>query len=91
MIFKWRKFELLTVSSSYFTSDLTKKELKLVEKEDKNHVNTYSEYYFGHNPDVDNEKMKRSDLKSKYVHGQCLRWPHAEIFKFCQIKTVNEL
>ena len=32
------------------------------------------EYISGRNPDVDVEEMKKSDSKSKYVHGQCLRW-----------------
>ena len=34
---------------------------------------TYSDYYFGVNPDVDVEEMKKSDSKSKYVHGICWR------------------
>ena len=60
---------------SFFTPKLTNEELKLVKEGNKEHLKTYSQYDFrGENPDVDVEEMKKSDSKSKYVHGYCLRW-----------------
>ena len=38
---------------SYFTPKLTNEELKLVEQGNEEHLKTYSDYYFGKNPDVD--------------------------------------
>ena len=58
---------------SFFTPKLTNEELKLVQEENEEHLKTYSDYYFGDNPDVDVEEMKKSDSKSKYVHGECWR------------------
>ena len=34
------------------------------------------EHYYYRNPDVDPEEMKKSDSKSKYVHGKCNRWTY---------------
>ena len=59
---------------SFFTPKLTNEELKLVQEENKEHLNTYLDYYNGKNPDVDVEEMKKSDSKSKYVHGSCVRF-----------------
>ena len=58
---------------SFFLPKLTEDELKLVEDKDELHLGTYSKHYDGRNPDVDIEEMKKSDSKSKYVHGQCWR------------------
>ena len=58
---------------SFFTPKLTEKELKLVKAKNKDHLNTYWVHYYGENPDVDVEEMKKSDSTSKYVHGFCLR------------------
>ena len=58
---------------SFFTPKLTKEELKLVQEENEEHLKTYADYFMGRNPDVDIEEMKKSDSKSKYVHGKCWR------------------
>ena len=61
------------VVRSFFTPKLTEEELKLVEAKNKDHLNSYSVHYRGRNADVDPEEMKKSDSKSKYVHGRCWR------------------
>ena len=58
---------------SFFTSKLTNEELKLVQEGNEEHLNTYLDYLNDKNPDVDVEEMKKSDSKSKYVHGRCWR------------------
>ena len=58
---------------SFFTPKLTNEELKLVQEGNEEHLKTYL-FDDGKNPDVDVEEMKKSDSKSKYVHGQCWRW-----------------
>ena len=58
---------------SFFTPKLTKEEMKLVELKNQDHLNTYWDHYFGENPDVNAEEMKKSDSKSKFVHGKCFR------------------
>ena len=58
---------------SFFTPKLTNEELKLVEEGNEEHLNTYSDHFYGLNPDVDVEEMKKSDSKSKYVYGSCWR------------------
>ena len=59
---------------SFFTPKLTNEELKLVQEVDEDHLKTYSEYFYGRNPDVDVHEMKQSNSKSKYVLGRCFRW-----------------
>ena len=59
---------------SFFLPKLTQDELKLVEKQDKTHLNTYSNQINGRNPDVDEEEMKKSDSKDKYLLAECHRW-----------------
>ena len=54
---------------SFFTPKLSKKELKLVEMGDKEHLKTYWKI----NPDVKVEVMKKSDSKDKYVKAECRR------------------
>ena len=58
---------------SFFTPKLTDEEMKLVEERNKLHLGTYWKHYRGQNPDVNDEEMKRSDSKSKYVQGSCRR------------------
>ena len=58
---------------SFFTPKLTNDELKLVKEGNEEHLKTYGDYFNGLNPDVDVEEMKKSDSKSKYVHGACRR------------------
>ena len=60
---------------SFFTPKLTNEELKLVQEGNEEHLNTYLDYMdqVVKNPDVDVEEMKKSDSKSKYVHGHCYR------------------
>ena len=59
---------------SFFLPKLTEDELKLVEEKNDLHLGTYRYHYFGRNPDVDVEEMKKSDSKSKYVKGLCRRY-----------------
>ena len=61
--------EINRKSYSFFTPKLTKEELKLVEVENEDYLETFDYFY----PDVDPEEMKKSDSKSKYVHGVCDR------------------
>ena len=58
---------------SFFTPKLTDEEMMLVKERNKLHLETYFVHYRGRNPDVNDEKMKRSDSKSKYVQGSCRR------------------
>ena len=58
---------------SFFTPKLTDEELKLVETKNEDHLNTYFYHCSLRNPDVDPDEMKKSDSKSKYVHGECFR------------------
>ena len=58
---------------SFFLPKLTEDELKLVEQRNEQHLSTYLEHYDGLNPDVDPEEMKKSESRSKYVHGRCIR------------------
>ena len=60
--------------ASFFTPKLTAKELKLVEERNEQHLSSYSRHFYGNNPDVDAEEMKKSDSRSKFVHGRCYRW-----------------
>ena len=66
---------------SFFTPKLTKEELKLVEIENDDHLNTYLAHSAGLNPDVSAEEMKKSDSKSKYVHGVCVRRTYSLTFE----------
>ena len=59
---------------SFFTPKLSTEELKFVQEGNAEHLKTYADYYIGKNPDVNAEEMKKSDSKSKYVHGQCWRY-----------------
>jgi len=61
------------VVRSFFTPKLTNEELKFVREKNQDHLRTYWDHYDGENPDVDVEEMKKSDSKSKYVHGTCRR------------------
>ena len=54
---------------SFFTPQLTEEELKLVEERNEQHLSTYVDLY----PDVDDEEMKKSDSRSKFVQGICER------------------
>ena len=59
---------------SFFLPKLTNEELKLVQERNEEHLKTYYYHRKGENPDVDDEEMKKSESKSKYVQGQCQRW-----------------
>ena len=58
---------------SFFTPKLTKEELKLVQMKNEDHLETYLFHSAGFNPDVNVKEMGKSDSKSKYVHGECVR------------------
>ena len=57
----------------FFTPKLTKEELKLVNDKDEQHLMTYADFLSGVDPDVNEEEMKQSDSKDKYVHCFCWR------------------
>ena len=53
---------------------LTKEELKLIEEKNEDYLSTFFRHQIRHaSPDVDQEEMKKSDSKDKYVHCKCLR------------------
>ena len=58
---------------SFFTPKLTNEDLKFVQEGNQEHLQTYWRHYYGKTPDVDVEEMKKSDSKSKYLHGTCAR------------------
>ena len=59
---------------SFFTPKLTEEEMKLVEERNEEHLRSYSRYSVDQkNPDVDAEEMKKSNSRTKFVHGGCLR------------------
>ena len=60
-------------AATFFTPKLSNDELKLVEQRDEEYFKTYEYGFIGRNPDVNLEEMKKSDSKSKYVHGRCVR------------------
>ena len=55
---------------TYFLPKLTKDELKLIENEDYDFMNTF---YDGRNPDVSKAEMAASESDSKFVRGRCRR------------------
>ena len=55
---------------SFLTPKLTKKELKLVEQKNEEHMETYLDDF---DADVGIEEMKKSNSKDKYVHTRCTR------------------
>ena len=59
--------------SSFFTSKLTKEELKLVEHKNEEHMRSYQKELTMGIGDVDVEEMKKSDSKDKYVLSDCQR------------------
>lgn len=58
------------VVPSFCTPKLTKEELKLVEENNFDHMETY---WFGQRADIDVEEMAKSDSKDKYIHSRCRR------------------
>ena len=77
--------------ASFFTPKLTTEELKLVQEENQECFKTYLKHYRGKNPDVDVEEMKKSDSKSKYVHGRCLRRTFPLALKTSQFEDKMEI
>ena len=67
----------------FFTPKLNEEELKLVKEKNIEHMRSY--LYDLHRADVDEEEMKKSNSKDKYVHCHCwrrtfcLRLRHREI------------
>ena len=59
--------------SSFFTPKLTNEEFKLVQERNKEYLKSYAYHHVGGNPDIDLNEMKKSDSKSKYIHGSCWR------------------
>ena len=59
---------------SYFLPKLTNKEVKLIEVNDKMLLETFSAHFRDDlNVDIDKAEMKKSESKSKFVRGCCLR------------------
>ena len=58
---------------TFFTPKLTDEELKLFKLGNEDHLNTYMFHYVGSNADVNITEMKKSNSKSKYVHGSSVR------------------
>ena len=59
---------------TYFIPKLTEEEKKLVEQKDESHLMTYFKHaILGENPDVPKEEMDKSESKSKFVLGSCIR------------------
>ena len=65
--------------------------MKFVQEGNKEHLETYAAHYYGTNPDVDVEEMKKSDSKSKYVHGRCLRRTFPLSLKTSQFEDKMEI
>ena len=60
--------------NNFLTSKLTEEELKFVEERNEHYLSTFEDHFYGDNPDVDLEEMKKSNSASKYVHAPCIRW-----------------
>ena len=77
---------------SFFLPKLTKEELKLVEHKNSGHMLTYWDRF---DADVDEEEMKKSDSKNKYVHGRCYRETKVlnldDIFSETLLQTSSEI
>ena len=59
---------------SYFLPKLTNKEVKLTEENDKMLLETFSAHFRDDlNVDIDEAEMKKSESKTKFVRGCCLR------------------
>ena len=59
---------------SYYLPKLTNKELKSIEGKDKMLLKTFSFHFRDDmNVDIDEAEMKKSESKSKFVRGCCLR------------------
>ena len=71
---------------SFHTPKLTREELKLVEMKYLAHLLTYKIFHDEKDPDVDPERMQKSDSKDKFVfslcqrHTKCLTLPSGEIY-----------
>ena len=60
-------------SQSFFLPKLSNKEKALVAEKNEEYLKSF-QYYPDENPDVENEEMKRSNSKDKYLHAECWRW-----------------
>ena len=60
---------------SFFLPKLPREELKLIKAKDENYLNTYLVYHAfdGEDPDVDEEEMKKSKSKDRYIFCECFR------------------
>ena len=60
---------------SFFLPKLPREELKLIKAKDENYLNTYLVYHAfdGEDPDVDEEEMKKSNSKDRYIFCECKR------------------
>ena len=58
---------------SFITPKLSNEEMELVEERNKEYLKTYLDGFYGKNPDVIPEEMKKSDSTSKYVRAPCIR------------------
>ena len=71
-------------SQTYFLPKLTEHEMALTDMADRNYFQTfydvYTVYFYdvyriygAQNPDVDEDEMRMSESKSKFIHGDCQR------------------
>ena len=58
---------------TFFLPKLSEEELKLVEKRNEEHLESYDHFLFDLDPDVDPDEMKKSNSRSKYVDTECCR------------------
>ena len=61
------------ISNSFFTPKLSQEELDLIEQGNIDYLSSFHDFDEGFDPDVDPEKMLKSDSKNKYLHNNCLR------------------
>ena len=61
-------------SQTYFLPKLTEHEMALTDMADRNYFQTFYDGIYGaQNPDVDEDEMRMSESKSKFIHGDCQR------------------
>ena len=61
-------------NQTYFLPKLTEHEMALAETADKNYFQTFYDGVYGaKNPDVNEDEMRMSESKSKFIHGDCQR------------------
>ena len=65
--------KFLIKAVTFLLPKLTKKEMRLIEAKNDEHLKTYYDFHYGVNPDVRKEDMLKSESNSKFVHCLCFR------------------